>query len=158
MRRAAVRSPSQRSSRSRTRPHLAAAGAGIALIVPLLAAAAYGAGESVPARATRAAGSRAAAAVAPRAFRTDSAGTLVLRNARWDSVRVEVRVGATADCDQQPAGATRSLQLGSTWAVAARAGQEVCWRREATPTEPTGAWTSWTARQLTARQVRTDSL
>jgi len=86
--------------------------------------------------------------VAPRVMRPlPAAGQLNLHNDRWDAVRVEVRVGPSAQCDQNLSGAIRTLRRGQVWAVVT--GNVVCWRREADPGSGTGTWTPW-ASQLVA--------
>ena len=84
--------------------------------------------------------------VAPRVMRPlPAAGQLNLHNDRWDAVRVEVRVGPSAQCDQNLSGAIRTLRRGQVWAVVT--GNVVCWRREANPGDGSGVWTGWVSQQ-----------
>ncbi len=73
-------------------------------------------------------------------------GRLLLRNTSWDSVRVEVRIGAAASCDQSPLLAIRYVLRQRSWSVTADL--PVCWRREAEPQAPTGVWTPWQRREV----------
>ncbi|MDQ6887877.1 MAG: hypothetical protein M3068_11375 [Gemmatimonadota bacterium] len=84
-----------------------------------------------------------AAAVAPSSGNTPSGGTgtLALKDASFDSVNVEVRIGANPDCGQNQPFGTRELRRGETWTITTD--QDVCWRREADPARPGGAWTAW---------------
>jgi hypothetical protein len=137
-----------------------------AVALPLLAlsaqrmlAAVRGAGDPPPQTASVAGDSRMRSQRTARlAPRSDSAGTLLLRNATWDSVRVEVRAGTAADCDAMSpsAGATRLLRRGRTWTIVTD--KAVCWRRESDPAAPTGAWTTWTRRALAPGQEVADEL
>lgn len=68
-------------------------------------------------------------------------GTMNLRNPSYDSVTVEVRLGASTDCAQNAAFGTRQLRKGDTWTITTT--EAVCWRRDANPAAPTGAFTSW---------------
>jgi hypothetical protein len=69
------------------------------------------------------------------------AGTLVLRNVQWDSVRVEARLGPAADCEANPVVGVRTLRRAQRWAFVS--GQVVCWRRERVPGDATRGWTDW---------------
>ena len=71
-------------------------------------------------------------------------GRVVLRNVTWDSVRVEVRVGAAPACDDNSLLGVAMLTRGRAWAIAAS--DAVCWRREFTPGHMDGLWTAWTRR------------
>lgn len=80
-------------------------------------------------------------------------GRVVLRNVLWDSVRVEVRVGESLDCDRNALVGVKTLLRGRAWAVTTD--QAVCWRRSLAPNEPRSAWTAWTRRRIpAAQQVR----
>lgn len=80
-------------------------------------------------------------------------GRVVLRNVLWDSVRVEVRVGGSLDCDRNVLVGVKSLARGRAWAVTTD--QTVCWRRDLVPNQPTGGWTAWVRRRIApAQQVR----
>jgi len=68
-------------------------------------------------------------------------GTLILRNALWDQVQVEVRVGPSASCDAAAALGVVALGRDQRWAVVSD--QIVCWRREQLPGNPTAGWTAW---------------
>jgi hypothetical protein len=68
-------------------------------------------------------------------------GTMHLRNPSYDSVTVEVRLGANSDCAQNASFGTRQLRKGDTWTITTD--QAVCWRRDANPAAPTGAWSAW---------------
>lgn len=72
-------------------------------------------------------------------------GILVLHNTRWDRVQVDVRVGASQDCEQNSAQGARVLKRDESWAVVSS--EIVCWRREAQPGAEPLAWTPWQARR-----------
>jgi len=72
---------------------------------------------------------------------------VVLRNALWDSVRVELRAGPAAACDENPVLAVRTVGRGRAWGLTTD--QPVCWRRAADPDAPASAWSAWTRRVLT---------
>lgn len=75
-------------------------------------------------------------------------GTLVLRNTRWDAVRVEARMGRATDCSANPLLGTRTLRRRQQWTFVSS--QAVCWRREVTPGEPGRGWTTWTHARVPA--------
>jgi hypothetical protein len=70
-----------------------------------------------------------------------AAGTLELRNADWEAVRVEIRIGPSATCEANPDYQTRTLLRGKVWSITTSEG--VCWRREAQPGGATEQWTDW---------------
>ena len=78
---------------------------------------------------------------APAETAATGAGTMNLRNPTYDSVTVEVRLGASTDCAANAAFGTRQLRKGDTWTITTD--QAVCWRRDANPAAPTGAWSAW---------------
>ena len=77
-------------------------------------------------------------------------GILALRNNDWGSVRVELRLGASSQCDLYPPTAVRTLKRGWAWAVVTD--QMVCWRREASP-GAASAWTAWQTRRVPSAGV-----
>ena len=77
---------------------------------------------------------------------TADGGTLVLRNARWDRVQVEARLGAATDCAANRALGTRALRRGQAWTFVTRT--PVCWRRERVPGDVTQGWEEWTRVQV----------
>jgi len=79
--------------------------------------------------------------LAPALSAQAPAGTLVLRNAQWDVVRVEARVGPSANCEANEPVGTRTLNQGQRWAFVADA--VVCWRRERVPGDAEQGWTRW---------------
>jgi len=91
------------------------------------------------------------------------AGRVVLRNARFDSVRVEVRAGPSSDCGQNVLIGVASLPRGSAWGITTD--KPVCYRREEAQSSdqaagpPAGAlvkaWTAW-ARHVPARGQRVE--
>ena len=77
-------------------------------------------------------------------------GTLVIRNIMWESVRIEVRIGPSANCEMNPLVGVRSLRKGRAWAVKSERG--VCWRRERAPgSSARNAWTDWSRRVVPSR-------
>ncbi|MGH7645490.1 MAG: hypothetical protein ACREMR_07875 [Gemmatimonadales bacterium] len=78
-------------------------------------------------------------------------GILHLQNARWDRVRVEVRIGPSADCEANPTFRTYNVRRGRVWRV--KSDQVLCWRRESDPDTPGSAWTAWESVQLAANRV-----
>ena len=79
-------------------------------------------------------------------------GTLIIRNVAFDSVRIEVRIGASNNCEMNPMVGVRKLRKGRAWAVKADRG--VCWRRELSPgSSAKNAWTDWSRRVVPARGV-----
>ncbi|MGI8496088.1 MAG: hypothetical protein ACR2OG_00690 [Gemmatimonadaceae bacterium] len=100
-------------------------------------------GKSTPAPRAQTAPAPAAATPSATGSTTPSGGTgtLAVKNASFDSVNVEVRIGANQDCGQNQAFGTRELRRGETWTITTD--QDVCWRRDADPSRPGGAWTAW---------------
>jgi len=82
---------------------------------------------------------------------SSQSGIVALRNANWDVVKVEVRLGASSDCDLYPSVAIRTLKRGESWAIVAAG--VVCWRREALPGAQQLVWTTWHASALPAMGV-----
>ncbi|MGH2607478.1 MAG: hypothetical protein ACRDHF_00190 [Tepidiformaceae bacterium] len=78
-------------------------------------------------------------------------GILHLQNARWDRVRVEVRIGPSADCEANATFRTYTVRRGRAWRV--KSDQVICWRRESDPDTPGSAWIAWESVQLTANRV-----
>jgi len=83
-------------------------------------------------------------------------GTLEIRNNGPESVRVEVRVGPSQNCEENPSQGVRGLRRGATWAVVSD--EFVCWRREQLSVDPAALWTPWEQAQLARDQVREVSL
>jgi len=83
-------------------------------------------------------------------------GILVLSNTRWDSVRVEVRVGPSTDCSANPPHVVRTLRRNQRWAIVTS--EVMCWRREQTPGDASTPWASWGQARVTADSIRSDSL
>jgi len=81
-----------------------------------------------------------------------AAGTLILTNARFDRVQVEVRLGSSANCAASKSSATHTLRRGQQWAVASA--RVICWRREAVPGNPSRGWGAWTTAQVAAASTR----
>jgi len=82
---------------------------------------------------------------------TPEKGTLHLQNARWDRIRVEVRIGPAADCDANPPFRTYNIRRGRVWRV--KSEQVICWRFEGDPNTPGSAWTAWQSVQVSANRV-----
>jgi hypothetical protein len=82
---------------------------------------------------------------------TRLSGVLALRNTTWDSVRVELRLGPSTQCDVYPSLAVRTLKRGETWAVVVD--QVVCWRREASPGAAPLVWGAWQSRPMPSTGV-----
>jgi len=79
-------------------------------------------------------------------------GTLIIRNVMFDSVRVEVRIGPSNNCEMNPMVGVRKLRKGRAWGVKSDRG--VCWRRELSPgSSASNAWTDWSRRVVPARGV-----
>jgi hypothetical protein len=69
-------------------------------------------------------------------------GRLIIRNIAWDVVRIEVRIGRSTDCEQNPAVGVRALKRGRSWSIASA--RNICFRREQSPGRATPiAWTPW---------------
>jgi hypothetical protein len=79
-------------------------------------------------------------------------GTLVLYNARWDSVQVEVSIGTSIQCVDNASVGTRTLRRNQRWAVVS--GSVICWRREVVPGNSGRGWTAWDQDRLTSAEVR----
>jgi hypothetical protein len=75
-------------------------------------------------------------------------GQILIRNRAWDSVRVEMRAGPSEDCEANPLVAVRTLKRGRRWKVLTD--DNLCWRREMNPSNPTLEWTPWTKRRAGA--------
>ena len=99
----------------------------------------------------------ALAAAAPAAAGAGP-GRLTLRNATWDAVTVEVRVGRSEDCASNHLIGRHTLPRARGLTVTAD-GATVCWRREADPARgaggPSGAWS---ARRVGAGDAQTVDL
>jgi hypothetical protein len=80
------------------------------------------------------------------------AGTLVLRNALADSVRVEVRLGSSTDCAAGRSVGTKTLKPNQRWEVVSA--RVICWRREAVPGNAARGWTAWSTAQVAAATKR----
>lgn len=93
-------------------------------------------------------------ALTPRSAEAQRAtnGILVLSNTQWDSVRVEVRVGPSADCSANPPHVVRTLRRNQRWAIVT--GDAICWRREQVPGNAAAAWTLWRQSRLTPDEIR----
>ena len=83
-------------------------------------------------------------------------GILVLSNARWDSVRVEIRVGPSADCSLNPPLDVRTLRRNQRWAIVVD--DVICWRREQASGEAASAGSDWGQARVAADSVRNVSL
>lgn len=95
--------------------------------------------------------------VAPRVERLlPEAGQLNLHNDSWDAVQVEVRIGASQNCDSITVAGVRTLKRGKVWAIVSDQG--VCWRREANPGDGSGRWTPWASRALLLNPIEDVSL
>jgi hypothetical protein len=81
---------------------------------------------------------------------------LVLRNTRFDSVRVELRAGPAEDCENSRVLAVRSVPRGRAWGITTD--QPICWRRVEDPTRATSAWGPWNRRSLAPGARATESL
>ena len=92
--------------------------------------------------------------VAGRGAHGAALGQLTLRNTTSADVRVEVRSGPGALCDQLPAGAVRILAPGKRWVIAGR--HAACWRRALAPELPVAAWTPW-QRQILSSGLRAEA-
>jgi hypothetical protein len=68
-------------------------------------------------------------------------GKLVLHNTTFDSVQVEVRLGPSESCDNNPPLGAYMVLKDHPWVISFD--QVICWRRESNPNAPTGTWTSW---------------
>jgi hypothetical protein len=73
-------------------------------------------------------------------------GRVVLVNTRADSVRVEVRSGPSAICDQNPSLGVRTIGRDRTWTISSA--EHICWRREPQAGTNSGAAQTWTHRAL----------
>lgn len=85
-----------------------------------------------------------------------AAGQLNLHNDTWDTVQVEVRIGAAQDCDVNQSVGVRTLRRGKVWAIVVDQG--VCWRREANPGDGSGKWTPWASRAQLLNPIEDVSL
>jgi hypothetical protein len=93
----------------------------------------------------------AASVLMAAVFTADAAlaAQVTIHNPSWNHVTVEIRVGNGGDCPQNaPYGnGTFQLTLGGSLPVTTN-GEDVCWRREADPDHPNGAWTDWTRQSV----------
>lgn len=71
----------------------------------------------------------------------EPAGTLILRNAQWDLVRVEVRLGRDDNCNAHATTSTHTLRRDKRWAIVSAS--MICWRREREPGVAERGWTEW---------------
>jgi hypothetical protein len=79
-------------------------------------------------------------------------GRLEIKNVTWNQVRIEVRVGGSTNCEQNPVVATKVLRKGRTWSISGT--RWICWRRELAPGQlSVNAWTDWSKRMVPARTV-----
>lgn len=84
-------------------------------------------------------------------------GILVLSNAQWDSVRVELRVGASTDCAANPPLVVRVLRRNDRWAVVAP-GDVICWRLGQASGDAATAWSTWGQARVGSDSVRNVAL
>ena len=70
------------------------------------------------------------------------AATITLVNNSWNNLSVDIRVGPSQNCDQNGAQAPLSIPRGSSSAVEVGT-QNLCYRRDLNPDQPTGTWTNW---------------
>ncbi|MGH7718948.1 MAG: hypothetical protein ACREON_08930 [Gemmatimonadaceae bacterium] len=120
--------------------------AGLTVLALVIASAGPGYGQAQASPPSSTAG--------PSATPPVPAGRVVLRNARFDSVRVEVRAGPSSDCGQNVRIGVATLPRGSAWGLTTD--KPVCYRHEAARsagkvdgTAASGlaeAWTAWTQR------------
>jgi hypothetical protein len=87
-------------------------------------------------------------ALAPTLTAQSAGGTLIISNARFDQVQVEVRLGSSSDCAANPSVGTRTLTRNQRWAIVSA--RVVCWRREAVPGNQAAGWTDWTSARASA--------
>lgn len=80
--------------------------------------------------------------------RSAQAGALTLRNASRVAVRIELRMGHAASCDDAPPGIVRTLPPGKRWLIAGT--QPICWRRALDAGASVPSWTPWNRRLLRA--------
>src|ERR1041385_6722267 len=85
------------------------------------------------------------------AARASAGGIVALKNASWDSVQVEIRIGSGSTCDLYPSLGSRTLKRGESWAIVSTG--TVCWRREAMPGAQSLVWTSWQTNAIPATGV-----
>ncbi len=95
-------------------------------------------------------------ALAPALDAQTTGGTLILSNARFDQVQVEVRLGSSTDCGANPSVGTRTLTRNQRWAIVSA--RVVCWRREAVPGDAAAGWTDWTVARVTTARRREEAL
>ncbi len=89
--------------------------------------------------------------LAPRRARAD--GLIRFRNASFDGVTLEVRVGSSLDAATLYG--TRKLARGELWEVDT-AGSQAWWRRESTPGSNDGRFTDWDHVDSSGGDVRVD--
>jgi hypothetical protein len=81
---------------------------------------------------------------------------LVLRNTRFDSVRVELRAGPEGECESSRVLAVRTVPRGRAWGITTD--QPICWRRVEDPTRATSDWGPWNRRTLAPGARATEAL
>lgn len=79
-------------------------------------------------------------------------GIVILSNTQWDSVRVELRVGASTDCSTNPPLDVLTLRRNQRWAVVTD--ELICWRREQVPGDTSAGWTVWGQTRTQVDEVR----
>ncbi|MEO6991710.1 MAG: hypothetical protein ABI346_01650 [Candidatus Baltobacteraceae bacterium] len=72
----------------------------------------------------------------------DNGATVTFRDASYDKVTIEVRVGSSADPSASIPFGDQTLTKGQSWDVDT-GGLIVFWRREATPGSGDGTYTPW---------------
>lgn len=77
--------------------------------------------------------------------------TLNLRNTTWPRVRVELRLGPSANCDDNTQSYVRTLNRGERWSVTTSL--QICWRREKNPGSTGAEWTPWLRRSVNPGQI-----
>jgi len=81
-----------------------------------------------------------------------ASGILVLSNSQWDSVRVEIRVGASTDCSTNSPLDVRTLRRNERWAIVTD--DLICWRREQIPGDASASWAPWENARPVANTTR----
>jgi len=85
------------------------------------------------------------------------ARTLQLLNSSWNQIKVEVRVGPTANCDAFQSLGVYVLQRGQEWKVQFD-DPVICWRRDQTPGDPSSTWAAWHLVNLADAEIRAVTL
>ncbi len=94
----------------------------------------------------------AGALVAQQPRVPQNATRLVVHNAFWDSVRIELRVGKLAACENNTLVGERHIRRGRSWGVTST--EPLCWRREQAPgTRFAGVWSSWSKVSVRPGQI-----